>query len=606
MDYDLIIERSRESTLRNWIANVHDEDVIRLAAKYRPDKPQCNVECVLGGSFNVCFKVAFSDGLRWIVRVPKPGRVMFMEKQVRDTVAAMKKVQSTTNIPVPNIIAFGTAEDNVAGFGPFMITEFVFGDNLAAKLYNNPDEDFEESIYRQIAGFLLELSGCRFDTIGSLSIDNHGDNPTWSVRTKPLTLAINEILRCGGVNLYGKSSNVTFYAESLIRRLMSDHSKPYTSTSQYFLEIAEQKLIHLLQQRNSIDNREDAIKKLKRRRLFTSITPQFVSKELNYGPFTLVCEDFRPGNMLVRDGKIVAVFDWEWTYAGPLELLLSPPRWLCKDWPAVWDSDQRAGYDAKFKKFVGILQEEEMKIGKSGPPIMSKLMEESWNRTGKFEYHQLLGEVFLFDEDWLWERLEVDNANQVQNPLDDTSIIKGKLADYSDYLATSGPMRVFDYLGGSKDSAKCSFCWACLHPKWMSHDISECVQVPHNNSTVSVMEAAATCQSHFRYPDGLDIHSCGAPYYFGCNDKQCLYQMIAYPAYIAATGKASHLHQKARMAFSKHYNIDIDKISPEELVAVMTRPHRVASSTVSALVWFIELIHDNAEASFQWYSQYGL
>jgi hypothetical protein len=234
-------------------------------------------------------------------------------------------------------------------------------------------------------------------------------------------------------------------------------------------------------------------------------------------------------------------------------------------------------------------------------------MEESWSRSGKFEYHQLLGEVFLFDEDWLWERLEADYASQAQNPLDDTSIIEGKLADYWRYLAISGPMRVFDYLRGSKDSAKCSFCWACLYPEWMSHDISECAQVPHDNATISVMEAATTCRSHFRYPGVLDIHfTCGAPYYFGCSDKHCLYQMIAYSAYIAATGKASHLHQKARKTFSKRYEIDVDKISPEELMAVMVRPHQVASSTVSALVWFIELIHDNAEASFQWYSQYGL
>jgi hypothetical protein len=209
MDYDLIVERSRESTLQNWIATVHDEDVIRLVAKYRPGQPECTIESVLGGSFNVCFKVAFADGLRWIVRVPKPGRVMFMEKKVRDEVAVMKYIKSTTSIPVPDIIAFGTGEDNVGGFGPLMITEFIFGDNLGVKLFDsNSDQDFEESIYRQIAGFLLQLSNCRFDTIGSLSMDSHGDEPTWSVRTRPLTLAINEFLRGGGVNLYGKSSNI--------------------------------------------------------------------------------------------------------------------------------------------------------------------------------------------------------------------------------------------------------------------------------------------------------------------------------------------------------------------------------------------------------------
>ncbi|TAQ85277.1 hypothetical protein B7494_g6395 [Chlorociboria aeruginascens] len=504
MDYDLIIERSRESTLRNWITNVHDEDVVRLATKYRPDRPQCSVECVLGGSFNVCFKVAFADGLQWIVRVPKPGRVMFVEKKVRDEVAVMKYIKSTTSIPVPDIIAFGTAEDNVGGFGPFIITEFIYGDNLGVKLFDgNSNQDFEESIYRQIAGFLLQLSNCRFDTIGSLYMDSHGDQPTWSVRTKPLTLAINEFLR--------------------------DYSKPYTSTSQYFLKTAEQKLAHLLQQQNSIDDREDAIKKLKRRRLFKSIAPQFVYNELNYGPFTLVCDDFRPGNMLVRDGKIVSVFDWEWTYAGPLELLLSPPRWLCKDWPAVWDADQRAGYDAKFKKFVGILQEEEKKIVKSAAPIMSKLMEESWNRSGKFEYHQLLGEVFLFDEDWLWERLEADYVSQVKNPFDDTSIIEGKLADYKDYLAVSGPMRVFDYMG-----SKCSYCWACFHPGWMDHDIRGCVQAPRDDSAVSVMEAVVACRSGFAYPEGQDIHAaCGAPYYFGCTDQHCRYQLTAYSVYVA-------------------------------------------------------------------------
>ena len=208
MDYDLILERSRESTLRNWAANVHNEDVIRLASKYRPDHPQCIVECVLGGSFNICCKVVFTDGLQWIVRVPKPGRSMNMEEKVRGEVAAIKYIRLNTSIPVPDIIAFGSAEDNVGGFGPFMIMEFVVGDNLSVKLFDrNVNQDFEESIYRQIAGFLLQLSNCKFDAIGSLSMDSYRGEPTWSVRERPLTLAINEVLRGGGVNLYSKSSN---------------------------------------------------------------------------------------------------------------------------------------------------------------------------------------------------------------------------------------------------------------------------------------------------------------------------------------------------------------------------------------------------------------
>lgn len=237
---------------------------------------------------------------------------------------------------------------------------------------------------------------------------------------------------------------------------------------------------------------------------------------------------------------------------------------------------------------------------------MSKLMEDSWNHRGKFEYHQLLGEVFLFDEDWLWERLETDYAREDQSPIDDTSIIDRKLVDFDDYLAISRPMRIFDYIG-SKSLANCSYCWACLLPGWMDHDIRGCIQVPGDDSTISVMEAATACRFTFAYPEGSDIHiACGAPYYFGCTDQHCRYQLTAYSVYLAAAGKASHLHEKARKTFSKRYNVDMEDMMPDELTKVMTRPHPVASRTLSALVWFIELIHDNAEPSFKWYSQYGL
>jgi hypothetical protein len=194
----------------------------------------------------------------------------------------------------------------------------------------------------------------------------------------------------------------------------------------------------------------------------------------------------------------------------------------------------------------------------------------------------------------------------MQNYSDDTSIIDRKLTDYWSYLAESGPMRVFDYLRGSK-SSNCSYCWACLRPDWMDHDIRKCIQVPHDHSTSSVIDAAAACRSHFNYLKGLDIHvECGAPNYCGCTDLYCRYELTAYSVYIAATGKARHLHQEALTAFSKHYNIDMENITPGELITIMAKPHRLGSKTASALIWFMELIHDHVGGSFQWYSQYGI
>jgi aminoglycoside phosphotransferase (APT) family kinase protein len=57
--------------------------------------------------------------------------------------------------------------------------------------------------------------------------------------------------------------------------------------------------------------------------------PRFVSDKHNHGPFKLICDDFRFGNILVNnatDLKIVAVVDWEWAYAAPYQMLYSPPR----------------------------------------------------------------------------------------------------------------------------------------------------------------------------------------------------------------------------------------------------------------------------------------
>lgn len=118
----------------------------------------------------------------------------------------MKYLYEKTSIPVPKIIAWGTAEDNIfEGVGPFIIMEFVEGESLYEVLRGVPleevfrkksaDEFFKELarkakagegdnellspeiddatleiVYRQIANVYLELSEHNFDQIGSLEM----------------------------------------------------------------------------------------------------------------------------------------------------------------------------------------------------------------------------------------------------------------------------------------------------------------------------------------------------------------------------------------------------------------------------------------------------
>lgn len=47
-------------------------------------------------------------------------------------------------------------------------------------------------------------------------------------------------------------------------------------------------------------------------------------KDIDAEPFVLVHDDFHAGNILVRDGHLVGVVDWEFSGAYPLSELLGP------------------------------------------------------------------------------------------------------------------------------------------------------------------------------------------------------------------------------------------------------------------------------------------
>lgn len=90
--------------------------------------------------------------------------------------------------------------------------------------------------------------------------------------------------------------------------------------------------------------------------------PRFVSDKYDHVPFKLICDDFRFGNILVnnaQDLKIVAVLDWEWSYAAPYQMLFSPPRWLLIKKPYDWTAEDLSRYKVLLKKFVKILEKEE-------------------------------------------------------------------------------------------------------------------------------------------------------------------------------------------------------------------------------------------------------
>ena len=138
---------------------------------------------------------------------------MYPYEKICREVAIMKFVGENTSIPVPRVIAFGTAAENHdPAIGPFLITEWIEGIPVTAFLEKLPRPSWGpvlrddigdiqlRTIYSQIASILLELAEHDFDNIGALSAgQTHSETSVWSVESRPMTLRVNDIKAGGNV-----------------------------------------------------------------------------------------------------------------------------------------------------------------------------------------------------------------------------------------------------------------------------------------------------------------------------------------------------------------------------------------------------------------------
>lgn len=370
------------------------------------------------GSFNWSCRIKFDDGVQWMVRFAVPGRVMDGDEKITHEAATMRFVKEKTNIPVPTVIAWGLSHENPLGLGAFIIMEFIEGEPLdmilrqgtgpekAHSLRLDISDEELETIYRQIANFLLDLSAHNFPQIGSLS--RNADSSS-CINSRPLTLKMNEIQSHGGVRVGGHIS------------------RTFSSATSYFQYVAKQDMQHLCEQPNSVDDMEDARRKYLHTKIFTALVPRFVDNKYDHGPFKLICDDFRFGNMLVnnaQDLKIVAVLDWEWAYTAPFQMLYSPPRWLLLKRPFDWEDKDASRYNSLLKIFTNVLEEEQQKRAEShSMPSMAALMRESME-DGRFWFHELIYSCFEAPDSRAWLALR-----QLLPPIDELATVAGPDVD---------------------------------------------------------------------------------------------------------------------------------------------------------------------------------
>jgi len=408
MSYDDVAWAKSDDTFDAWKQKLLTPEsyraIGRLIAKHRGGTPM-ELCAPVRGAFNVCLQMKFEDGGSAIIRFPCPGVVMFPEEKVRNEVAVMRFIEQNTTIPVPHVFYHGKTHESPHGLGPFIMMEYIeHAHNLVTALNKpglsandrpvlNPQISSErlEFVYSQMAEILLELSKHSFPRIGSLT---EADDGSWPVLRRPVTLNMNELVQLA--NCPRAELPSTFFHTS----------------ADYLKALADMHIMHLSTQRNdAIDSAVDCRRKYIARHLFRKLASlSQLSSGDDHQSFKLFCDDMRPSNVLVdADFKIVAVIDWEYTYAAPAEFTFSPPWWLLLEAPEYWPgglSDWATTYEPRLGTFLRVLEMREEAAMQNGTlehrQRLSGPMRESWE-TGAFWVSYAARKSWAFDAVfWRW------------------------------------------------------------------------------------------------------------------------------------------------------------------------------------------------------------
>src|SRR5689334_12407782 len=86
----------------------------------------------------------------------------YRDEKVAGEVAALKLLREQTNVPIPEVKAWGRAAENPLGLGPFIMQEFIEGEDLgdilevpadkhSSLISSNVDDETVKAIYRRVA-----------------------------------------------------------------------------------------------------------------------------------------------------------------------------------------------------------------------------------------------------------------------------------------------------------------------------------------------------------------------------------------------------------------------------------------------------------------------
>ena len=98
--YPLAYEQ-QDANKQEFISSINWDAICNLASSHNHQKP-CRIFNTTNGSFNACFCVEFSDGERWVVRVPIEPAIYDVWVKLQSEVATMRCVSRDSHV-VPRL-----------------------------------------------------------------------------------------------------------------------------------------------------------------------------------------------------------------------------------------------------------------------------------------------------------------------------------------------------------------------------------------------------------------------------------------------------------------------------------------------------------------------
>jgi hypothetical protein len=411
--YDELAEANGDDECRAWLRKVIDakDEIVAFVDDRLDGGGAGEFIGFLKGSFNLSLRIGFGNRRQSaLIRFAKLGHTTWRAEKVTNEVQFIEYLRQHTTIPLPRVLDWGLTEESPQQLGPFIIMDFINGTRLSTILKQPTRDDQEDvilnqdidnatldTIYDQLANYILQISQLDFPRIGAISKD-HVSN-TWSITRRPLTYNMNELATSTGYPIDQFPTTL------------------FDCASDYFRSVASQHLIHLRTQQNLANNVEDAQRRFIARHRFVQLIPKYCIDDA--GPFKVFCDDMQPSNMLVDPDtlRITALLDFEFTNTMPAQFVYDPPWWLLLLGPDIWlerysMKEFLACYVPRMEQFLRALERVETKLTstkeQSEELRLSARMRDSW-KTGRFWFNYAARKSLDVDAVY-WNALHKDGA----------------------------------------------------------------------------------------------------------------------------------------------------------------------------------------------------